>query len=222
MSQPTPLKERFSNVLNWAAQFNELSIRERVCVSVAALGITWAVWFFVVDHYFTTQQAIAQRGVMMAREEAKTINQKQQELVRLAALDPNEPLTMELAGVRADLDTMEANLQMSLSQFIPPSAMTLVLRDVMTDHNNLTLTLLSRLPARELLPEEENTNLYLHPMRIELEGAYLDVLAYVQSLENGDWQFNWQSFDYKTKEYPNGVATIEIETLSKDKHWLGI
>ena len=117
---------------------------------------------------------------------------------------------------------MELNLKSSLSQFIPPHAMTLVLKDVMADHKKLTLTQLDRLPARELLPDEEDINLFLHPMRIVVEGSYLDVLDYVRSLENGDWQFNWKRFDFETKGYPKGIATIEIETLSRNEHWLGL
>ncbi len=222
MTAPATLKDNLNRALAWAERFNELSMRERLFVSSAVVGLICALWFYFVYSYFENQQAIVERDVLMTKEEARTIDEKTQEFIRVSAQDPNVPLTAELNGVREDLNTMNANLQLSLSQFIPPSAMTLVLRDLMADHKNLTLTLLSRLPTRQLLPDEESANLYLHPMRLELEGTYLDVLDYVQSLENGDWQFNWQSFQYKTTDYPYGVATIEIETLSKDKHWLGI
>lgn len=206
----------------WAEGFNKLSLRERALVSAGVLALTWVAWFFLINPVFSKSLASAQRQLSMAEAELKTSAVRRIELTELAQQDPNKRTIEETAAVRADLVTMKSNLLKSLSQFIAPSSMTLVLRDLMADHKNLKLTRLSRLPARKLLPEEEATNLYMHPLELELEGEYLEVLDYIASLENGDWQFNWQKFEYKTKGYPNGVATFEIETLSREKHWLGL
>lgn len=222
MSMDNPLRAQMDRLLAWARKFNEFSMRERALVSAGVLGITWALWFFLVDQHLSDSRAHADRAVQMVKSELRISQETRDELSIAAAQDPNIPVKRKLAALRAELLTMESRLQNSLSQFIPPRAMTLVLRDLMAEHGKLQLTLLNRLPARELLPDELSANLYLHPMQLELEGEYLDVLEYVSSLENGDWQFNWQSFEFKTKGYPKGVATIEIETLSKDKHWLGI
>lgn len=222
MSSESPVRAQLSALVAWANKFNELSNRERALVSAGVLGITWAAWFFTVNQHVTDTRAFAERDVQMANTEIAEKQRIQSELKKLAALDPNQPVEQQIAATQTELETMQSRIRSSLSQFIPPQSMTLVLRDLMADHKNLKLTLLNRLPARELLPDEERSNLYLHPMQLELEGEYLDVLDYVSSLENGDWQFNWQSFEFKTKGYPNGVATIEIETLSKDKNWLGL
>lgn len=222
MSIPTAAQERLREIQAWAIGFDDLSLRERLLTSAAILGVTFAIWLYVIDRTLTSARAGVSRTIEMTQAETALATQNSADLLRLAAKDPDQAITKELAIVRADLITIEARLETSLAQFISPNAMTLVLRDVMSDHKNLSLTLLNRLPARELLPAESSSNLYLHPMRLELEGAYLDVLHYIQSLEAGDWQFNWRSFEYIAKEYPNGVATIEIETLSRDKHWLGL
>lgn len=222
MSASNPLQTQVDRLLAWAQNFNELSIRERALVSAGVLGITWAIWFFVVNQHLTDSRAFAEREVQMLNSEIAAQKEMRQDLERLAQQDPNEPINKDITTIRSEIATMQGRLESSLSQFIPPQAMTLVLRDVMADHKNLKLTLLNRLPARQLLPDDETSNLYLHPMQLELEGEYLEVLDYVASLENGDWQFNWQNFEFKTQGYPNGVATIEIETLSKDKHWLGL
>ena len=222
MSASNPLQAPLDRLIAWAQKFNELSIRERALLSAGVLGVTWAIWFFVVNQHFTDSRAFAEREVQMLNSDISAKKEMQQSLEELAQQDPNEPINKNISTIRTEIETMQGRLQSSLSQFIPPQAMTLVLRDVMADHKNLKLTLLNRLPARKLLPEDDTSNLYLHPMQLELEGAYLEVLDYVASLENGDWQFNWQNFEFKTKGYPNGVATIEIETLSRDKHWLGL
>lgn len=217
-----PIRSFLQPTLQWAQQFNQLDMRERALVSACVLAASWAAWFFVINPIFSNSLAGAERQLVMAKAEIETKTLLRDELLKASEQDPNEQTLLETAAVRADLATMESNLQASLSQFVPPGSMTLVLRDLMADHDRLKLTRLSRLPARKLLPEEESTNLYMHPLELELEGQYLEVLNYIASLENGDWQFNWQSFKYKTKGYPNGVAVIEIETLSRDKHWLGL
>jgi len=222
MTDATPDSSYFQSFLSWAQSFNDLSMRERALVSMGLIALFWAIWFFLIHPVFSSSLSSAQRQLQLSNSQTATNKSLRDELLLISKQDPNQPARQELAAVRADLVTMDSYLQTSLSQFISPRSMTLVLRDLISDHKNLKLTLLHRLPARKLLPEEESTNLYLHPMQLELEGRYLEVLDYMRSLEAGDWQFNWQTFQYKTKDYPNGVATIEIETLSREEYWLGL
>lgn len=222
MSSSNPVKPQIEALKTWMSKFDELNLRERVVVGGGLLAVTWALWFAFVDQHFTDERALASRTVQTLESEKRTGEQTRAELLDLAKQDPNQAVKLQIAAVDTQLKDITTRLESTLSQFIPPKAMTLVLRDLMSDHKNLKLRLLKRLPARELLPPEETTNLYMHPLQLELEGEYLEVLDYVASLETGDWQFNWQSLEYTTKTYPNGVATIEIETLSKDKHWLGL
>ena len=216
------LPESLQPVANWILQFNELTLRERAIVSIAVLGLLWGAWFVLVNEHYVFATATAERSAQMTTAQISANQVRKKELIQQVSIDPNEHVRENIKSVRAELTTIELDLKSSLSQFIPPHAMTLVLKDVMADHKKLTLTQLDRLPARELLPDEEDINLFLHPMRIVVEGSYLDVLDYVHSLEKGDWQFNWKRFDYETKGYPKGIATIEIETLSRNEHWLGL
>ena len=206
----------------WLAKFNELTFRERSLVCAGILGVTWAIWFFFIDQHFIDQKMVIAREMKLVKSEIEINQVEKTELLKLAKQDPNQTLNRNIASIRSEIATMKSNLQTSLSHFIPPRAMTLVLQDLLADHSKLTLTKVKRLPAKKLLPDEEVPNLYSHPLQIQMEGEYLDILKYITSLENGDWQFNWESLEYETKGYPNGVATIEIETLSNDKSWLGL
>ena len=222
MSATNRLPKNLQPVANWILQFNELTLRERAIVSIAVLGLLWGAWFLLINEHYVFARATTERSAQMTTAQISANQARKKELIQQVSIDPNEQVRENIKSVRTELTTMELNLKSSLSQFIPPHAMTLVLKDVMADHKKLTLTQLDRLPARELLPDEEDINLFLHPMRIVVEGSYLDVLDYVRSLENGDWQFNWKRFDFETKGYPKGIATIEIETLSRNEHWLGL
>ena len=50
----------------------------------------------------------------------------------------------------------------------------------------------------------------------------MEVLAYLAALESGSWRFSWRSFEYAVSEYPKARAIIEVETLSREREWLGV
>jgi MSHA biogenesis protein MshJ len=64
--------------------------------------------------------------------------------------------------------------------------------------------------------------IYRHPLRLEFEGAYFDVLAYLAELERGPWEFGWRQLNYQVREYPVAEVTLEIETLSREKSSIGV
>ncbi len=64
--------------------------------------------------------------------------------------------------------------------------------------------------------------IYRHPVEIEVVGGYLDVMAYLSALEAAEWKFSWRRFEYVVDQYPNAQVLIELETLSREKEWLGV
>jgi hypothetical protein len=59
-------------------------------------------------------------------------------------------------------------------------------------------------------------------MRIEFEGGYFQTLAYLQELEQSEWKFTWRDFEYQVAEFPTGVAVLQLETLSRERGWIGV
>ena len=63
---------------------------------------------------------------------------------------------------------------------------------------------------------------YKHPLRLEFEGDYFEVQAYLAELESSDWDFGWRRLDYVVTDHPVAEVTLEIETLSQQKSWIGV
>ncbi len=59
-------------------------------------------------------------------------------------------------------------------------------------------------------------------MRLEFEGNYFEVLDYLADLESSDWDLGWRMLDYAVIDYPTASVVIEIETLSRDRSWIGV
>ena len=63
---------------------------------------------------------------------------------------------------------------------------------------------------------------YKHGVKIELKGQFLDVLDYMIALEKMNWKVYWKSFHYTSERYPQGKASIVVETLGFDNGWIGV
>ncbi|MEA2079096.1 MAG: hypothetical protein U9P00_04430 [Pseudomonadota bacterium] len=46
-----------------------------------------------------------------------------------------------------------------------------------------------------------------------MEGAYLDLLHYLQELEAMPWKFFWQKVGFQTTEHPQAETRLRLYTL---------
>jgi MSHA biogenesis protein MshJ len=70
--------------------------------------------------------------------------------------------------------------------------------------------------------EPQESGPYVHPAEIIIEGSYMDVLAYLKTIEALPWHFYWQRLELQSGSYPKTRVRIELATLSLDKEWLGV
>jgi MSHA biogenesis protein MshJ len=146
------------------------------------------------------------------------------------AMEQRKSLTESLAAVDAQLQSTSAGL-------IAPQRMLAALRDVLNDQQGLRLVSMRNMPVTSLLaphvettvganasdaPPLAKTGPYVHSLELVVEGSYLDVLRYLQSVEGLPWRFYWQVLELKTTEYPINRVRIRLNTLSMDKEWLGV
>lgn len=220
------------------ANYAAFSMRERVLVTLGLLGCTWMLWQLTIGDLVTSHRVTVARSVQQLENALKSATSEQQSLRIERKADPNDALRAEQAALKELLLKVDGELAGSLSRFVAPERMPALLQDVLADHPGLKLKLVKRLPARALVAQVEQPtadstaptestpkpqpNLYLHPLRVEFEGRYFDVLAYLQTLEQSPWRFNWRLLEFATETYPAGRAVIEIETLSREQRWLGV
>ncbi|MCI0401402.1 MAG: hypothetical protein L0Z68_08920 [Gammaproteobacteria bacterium] len=71
-------------------------------------------------------------------------------------------------------------------------------------------------------PDKALQTAYMHGLRMEFEGGYLDTLDYLRKLEALPWAFFWDSVDFKVEKYPKALGSITVYTLSLDANWIGV
>lgn len=98
-----------------------------------------------------------------------------------------------------------------------PALIANALSDLLKQHHQLTLIKLETLSVKPQPPL-----IYQHGLELHFSGTYADTLAYLTALEAMQWNFVWDSVDYRVKDYPIAEITLRVHTLSLEKNWLDV
>ena len=212
-------------------KYKALSLRERAMVAVAALAFVAyvgnALW---VTPVFSRAQQFAK---LTAQQEKELLGlQTQLELLRTqVAIDPNAPLRVEQAELRAQMSEVDLKLKRFESAMVPPDQMGTLLGNLLRQTKGVQLSSLKTLPVDPVIQpktEEGGTlalpkvNMYKHGYELKLEGSYLDLSNYLAELERQPQQLLWQRAALSVGEYPKATLTLVFYTLSLDKDWLSL
>lgn len=208
-------------------RYGEFSLRERLLVLAALMALSWMLWSLLLATPLSLEQSTLLRERQVFEQRIAAALALRDELEAQLADNPSERLAGERASLERRLAALEEQLAAVLGSFVPPQAMADLLEDVLAGRPELELLRLEKLPVETLETAADDAEaappaLYRHPLRLELAGAYLDVLAYLQALEALPWQLGWRRLDYAVDDYPRARVVLEVETLSEQRSWLGV
>ena len=220
MKLPAPIQKA-------AARFDVMTIRERLLVTAAALVAVLMLWVLSFMDPITSRRAALNEEMANIRAAIESGISPDQ-----LPDDPGRIASAKEKKLKIQLDEVNAKLAATSAGLIPPERMVQVIRDVLSRQRGITLVSLHNKPVTNLIdaaqsdspeaPPAETAGPYMHPVELVIEGAYLDVLAYLQTLEALPWRFYWKVLELRTTEYPTNRVRIELGTLSMDKEWLGV
>ena len=219
-------------------QFEGCSLRERILISITLFTFTGGLWFTLLGGVVVDKKVDVVRSIDRLSRDMQTQTAEQ---IRLLAEDKTPAkiaLQQKQDQLKAVIVEQQEELDALLERFIAPEQVPDLLEDVLDGFEDLQLVRLASRPSEPVVlqaashvaePGDETDNtvspqvtIYRHPVEIEFVGGYLDVLAYLNALEAAQWQFSWRRLDYVVEEYPNAQVRIELETLSREKEWLGV
>lgn len=240
MSSDTKSLDFAKLATNVYQRYTGMSLRERVLITLSVLAVTWMVWSSTIGGFLEDSKVRIERDIssVYARMQAEVA--KQTALESAKANDPNIKLGRERVILDKELQRVSASMSSVLNRFVAPERMPVLLEDVIRHHRGLKLTRIHSLPVETIVvgepandsegvvgakadkPEPELARVYKHPLRLEFEGDYFEVLAYLTELESSDWEFGWRRLEYVVIDHPIAQVTLEIETLSQEKSWIGV
>lgn len=206
-----------------AARFDALSLRERALVALSIIAVVWLAWDWSIGQS-QRRDLDNGNGKLASLQSQIGAETKVQHALRAAQKnEPNAALHAERDSLDAEVAALDARLEATVGRFVPPTQVPKMIESVVARHSGVSLIRVKSLPAEAVRVNEDSPPvLFRHPLQVELEGGYFDVMSYLKDLESSSWQFAWRSLDYSVTEHPRARVVFEIETLSPDRNWLGV
>lgn len=235
LSMLNSLKTRFADIQK---RFAALQKRERLLI---LLGI-WAAIVMLSDYFVIQPSLIKLDGLKqqyaVVNESQMAVHREMQEKEILVDADINLPVRNRINSLRASKLNLETLLHDKVADMIDPVTMREILHLIFTQQQGLKLVEVKNQHASEITVEEkiaegeegsktemvkkQGLGLFIHPVTLQFEGEYKDVLKFVNNLESLPWKFYWHEMQYEVVRYPKASITLNISTLSDKKDVLGI
>lgn len=239
----------------WLRRYNRMARRERILifttVVVAYLGLTYLGYLGLESMHEKLNQQLSTEGILLKALELELKDKEAQ-----AVLDPEAGRRELLARLAQEEENAEQDVTNLTRNIIKPEQMTQMVKGMLAGDPALRVVAFENLPPESFLRDEADneqsheadanegeqaeaaegeevqkpepeTLIYKHAIRLQVQGHYLDLLAYLQALENLPLRLFWSEAELEVKDAPmsalgdapTGIVSLSIYTLSLDKKW---
>lgn len=212
-------------------RFDQLSLRERVIVLVAALLLIALIWDSTFMAPLDTERKSRMGQISALRAEISGLDQSIEALVAQGAANPKQSSDATADALRAEIKDIERRLAGVTSGLIAPKEMSHVLEQVLARASRMRLHGLRTLPPEGVVtpgsdaagqPGASSAQIYKHGVELELSGSYMDTLYFLQALEALPWRFFWDRIEIAMEEYPRARVKLRLYTLGLEEGWIGV
>ncbi|MDH5190949.1 MAG: type II secretion system protein M [Gammaproteobacteria bacterium] len=222
------MKDRLEKLITRIDAFNQ---RERIMLLAAVIVCIYVIWDSVLLRPLEEDKKSAMSEIQSLNNQVSGLEIQINSIMQQNKVDPDKANKSALEKLKQDISVIDDKLKNATLGLITPRQMPKVLEDVLHKSKNIKLVRMESIPAVSLIePKESNTvqsasesaGIFRHGLLMEIEGGYLDTLAFLQSLEKLEWKLYWDAIEFKTEKYPTAKVIIKVYTLSLDKGWIGV
>jgi MSHA biogenesis protein MshJ len=208
-------------------RYNQLSLRERVLVLLAAVALLWVVWESAFMGPLDRERRQRRQQLEVLRAEVQGLEQSVEAIVAQGAADPESRSRQQIEALKQDIAKLDEQLAGTTSGLIAPREMGRVLEQVLRRTSQLTLHGLRTLPPESLLTAEPpkpegGAQIYRHGVELEVGGTYLEMLRLLEALEALPWKFFWDRAEFAIEDAPRGRLKLRLYTLGLEEGWIGV
>ena len=202
------------------------SPRERAFALLAALVIVGAALDTAVLAPQRAERVKAQRDATQARADVQALQAHVQEQSREGDQQHAER-SAALAQRRARAEQVIRDAQVDL---IAPGEMRDQLATILTRFPQLKVIAVASTPPTPLgeamgtahAAAPVTTGVFQHGLEVQIEGRYLDLIAYLEALEKAPRRIYWRELELSINPQGVPVTRVALFTLSKESVWLRI
>lgn len=209
-------------------RIDELTLRERGILFLVVV----ALLYVVMDSLLIAPQEQTQKRLLSdigkVRADITQLEQQKLQIINNHNVDPNAAEQRTLQQLKASMQRIEEEIKEAVDGLIEPQEMARALESVLKKQLQLGFMRIENLGSRPLLDIEptagnvSDAGIYIHTMRIELEGSFYQTRDYLQALEQLPWRFHWESVELTITDYPLAKVVITVNTLSLNEGWIGV
>ncbi|GAB6042850.1 hypothetical protein [Endothiovibrio diazotrophicus] len=214
------------------SKIDALTLREKLIVTVTLIVCAYGLTDTLLIKPLARQRAQLQELLTPKQVRNTQLAAQIQRVIHDNRDDPNAQLRNRLAKLDAEVKLLDERLKERTVDLIAPAEMTRVLQTLLGDGVEL-LSLDSEDP-KPLIEEQKQDkalsffgaeskapNIYRHTMVLTVRASYLEILNFLQRLEQLPWLFSWEQLKLEVEEYPACRVTLRAHTLSLSEEWVG-
>lgn len=218
------MRERLKQLGN---RIDALTLRERGLVLLAIVAVIFMFWDTLMMQPLYEEQDRIEREIDTKQESINKLATTLEASIRRQDINPNARLQREREELTQQIAALDARLEAETANIISPRRMATVLQEILRRQQALKLIEIRSLPPEAVLSVEENDgialagNVYRHGLVMEIEGSYMDLLAYLREIEGLPYDLSWGQLDIEQQRYPENRIILRVFTLSLSEDLIG-
>lgn len=206
----------------YAERIDNGTLRERVMIFAAAALVLVVVLNWALITPLRAKQQRLGGEIAQKEKELRIVQTELQRLARARDADPDARNRARSAELRTQLAELDRQIAAEQRRFTSPQRMRAVLEEMLERNKRLQLLDLKTLPVKELTVAQAQgvQRVYRHGVEVTVAGRYLDIYAYLKSLEGTPSQLYWGRAEMSVADYPVSTLKVTVYTLSFDQAWL--
>lgn len=204
-----------------SGKIDALNRRERMFVFLVLIALVWfLINSMLLEPVLQHKKSLSDQ-LNIDRAQHVSIQKKLQALANTSSMDPDIANRTRLKALKEQLQHANASLYAMQKELVSPDKMAQVLDGMLINNQKIKLVSLKTLPVITA-DKAAQLSVYRHGVDIKIQGRYLDLLSYLQTLEKLPWHMLWGNINLVADAYPQSTLTVNIYTLSLDQTWLSM
>jgi MSHA biogenesis protein MshJ len=202
-------------------------VRDRAVLLIGAVFvIVFLIFYLLINPWGRKNDRVIQQ-ISTLKTEMADLQAKEQVISARKDFDPDSK-NLKLLGVLLEESAkLEQQLQEGIVNLVTPREMPQVLKELLTQQDDLQLISLENLVPQQLkfdrkeIPDEFSPILYRHSLGMTFSGNYLTLLKYLKQLEQLPRTLIWEEVEILSENYPQATVRLQVYTLSLKEGWIG-
>lgn len=227
-----------------STRLDAMTLRERAMVFAAVVASVLFLLYTVSVEPLLNKQKLLRMQIKQQQNQISGIDNEIAAMAQGFVVDPDAATREKLKAVRHEIDTTSEGLMAVQKGLVAPDKIAPLLDHLLRGNGKLKLISMKTLPVaglNEALQPAQPAQpagaapaagtpaapapkprelLYRHGVEIVLQGSYLDMVSYMEALEQLPVQLFWGKAKLDAQQYPNSRLTLTLYTLSLDPKWM--